>query len=91
MFSNTRNQYLINYEFCVIIFFHSISWIHSQIAMWTITTLCKKNIALAADLVDNPRKYKYGMGYMLRRCCHTISFDNLQEAVYIRSIDLSLS
>ena len=42
IFSNHRNQYLINYEFCVIIFFHSNSWIHFQIAMWINMTLCKK-------------------------------------------------
>jgi hypothetical protein len=42
---------------------------------------------LASDLVDSPRKYKYGIDYTLRRCCPSISFDNLQKIVYIRSID----
>ena len=65
MFSNQCNQYLINYEFCVLIFFRSNFWIHFQIAMWIIMPLYKNKIALASDLVDSPRKYKYGMDYTL--------------------------
>ena len=34
-------------------------WIHFQIATWLLSTLCKKNIALATPLVDKSRKYKY--------------------------------
>jgi len=35
--------------------------------MWLIMTLCKKNIALAEDLVENPRKYEYRMEYIFKR------------------------
>ncbi len=34
-------------------------WIQLHIATWLLLTMCRKDNALAAPLVDNPRKYKY--------------------------------
>jgi hypothetical protein len=42
-------------------------------------TLCKKNIALAKDLVDNPRKYEYRMEYILQRCAAILFLVDYQK------------